>query len=98
MARLSYGLIWQVQDVPFLSSLSHLAPLHLAGAAARTCPPPAPGSQASSSGQPLPSVAEILNSAPQLSTLLDALSAANLSTISGEQITGGSKVAGSGGL
>ncbi|PRW56503.1 O-acetyl-ADP-ribose deacetylase MACROD2 isoform X2 [Chlorella sorokiniana] len=45
------------------------------------------GTQDSSSGQPLPSVAELLGSTPQLSTFQDALSAANLSSISGEQLT-----------
>ncbi|EFN55214.1 hypothetical protein CHLNCDRAFT_134449 [Chlorella variabilis] len=57
------------------------------GAAYRSCPPPAPGSTASSTGEPLPTVGGVLRSAPQLSTLSDALRAADLQRVAGDQVT-----------
>ena len=67
------------------------------GAASRACSPPEPGSLASSSGQPLPTVAALLATAPQLSTFRGALAAANLSGLPGGQLTGGRAGGGGGG-
>jgi hypothetical protein len=61
-----------------------------AGAAYRNCSAPAaPGNATASTGQPLPPVAALLRRAPQLSTLLDALSATSLERVPGDKITGG---------
>ena len=60
----------------------------LPGDAFRACPSPAPNATASSSGQPLPSVAALLARAPQLSAFRDALSVTNLTGLPADQITG----------
>jgi hypothetical protein len=61
---------------------------HCAGAAYRDCPPPEPGAAVSSTGGELPPVARVLRTAPQLSTLLDALTTANLTYVPGDALTG----------